>query len=71
MPKYIVTNYVDIKEVYYVRAESEEEAFDIMVDSEPDKTFELSNNPEVELDDSLDEAEESDLKERSWNNDLK
>ena len=70
MPKYIVTNYVDVKEVYYVRANSEEEAFDIMVDSEPNETYELSNNPEVELDDSLDEAEESDLKERKWNNDL-
>ena len=39
-----------------------------MVDSEPDETYELSNNPEVELDDSLDEAEESDLKERNYNN---
>ena len=67
MTKYIVTNYVDVKEVYYVKAESKEEAFDIMVDSEPDETYELSNNPEVELDDSLDEAEESDLKERKLN----
>ena len=71
MPKYIVTNYVDIKEIYYVKAESEEEAFDLMVDLEPDETYELSNNPEVELDDSLDEAKESNLKERTWNNDLK
>ena len=67
MPKYIVTNYVDVKEVYYVKANSEEEAFDIMVDSEPNETYELSNNPEVELDDSLDETEESDLKERKLN----
>ena len=71
MLKYIVTNYVDVKEIYYIKAKSEEEAFDNMVDSEPDETYELSNNPEVELDDSLDEAEESDLKERKWNNDLK
>ena len=71
MHKYIVTNYVDVKEVYYIRANSEEEAFDTMVDSEPNETYELSNNPEVELDDSLDEVEESDLKERKWNNDLK
>ena len=67
MPKYIVTNYVDVKEIYYIKAESKEEAFDFMVDSEPDETYELSNNPEVELDDSLDEAEESDLKERKLN----
>ena len=67
MPKYIITNYVDVKEIYYIRAESEEEAFDTMVDSEPNETYELSNNPEVELDDSLDEAEESDLKERKLN----
>ena len=52
------------------KAESEEDAFDLMVDSEPDETYELSNYPEVELDDSLDEAEESDLKERSWNKDV-
>ena len=26
MRKYIVTNYVEVKEVYYIRAESEEEA---------------------------------------------
>ena len=71
MLKYIVTNYVDVKEVYYIKAESKEEAFDLMIDSEPDETYELSNNPEVELDDSLDETEENDLKERSWNNDLK
>ena len=71
MRKYMITNYVEIKEVYYIRAESEEEAFDAMVDSEPNETYELSNNPEIELDDSLDEAQESALKERSWNNDLK
>ena len=67
MPKYIITNYVDVKEVYYIKAESKEEAFGLMIDSEPDETYELSNNPEVELDDSLDEAEESDLKERKLN----
>lgn len=64
MPKYIVTNYVEVKEVYYIRAESEEEAFDAMVDSEPNEIYELSNNPEIELDDSLDEAQESDLKRK-------
>ena len=48
----------------------EEEAFDAMVDSEPNETYELSNNPEIELDDSLDEAQESDLKERKWNPDV-
>ena len=67
MPKYIITNYVDVKEVYYIRAESEEEAFDTMVESEPDQMYELSNNPEIEIDDSLDEAQESDLKERKLN----
>lgn len=67
MPKYIITNYVDVKEIYYIRAESEEDAFDIMVDSEPNETYDLSNNPDIEIDDSLDEAQESDLKERKLN----
>jgi hypothetical protein len=67
MPKYIITNYVDLKEIYYIRAESEEDAFDIMVDSEPNETYDLSNNPDIEIDDSLDEAQESDLKERKLN----
>ena len=67
MPKYIITNYVDVKEIYYIRAESEEDAFDTMVESEPDQMYELSNNPEIEIDDSLDEAQESDLKERKLN----
>ena len=68
MPKYIVTNYVDIKEIYYLTAESEEEAFDMMCDIQPSESYDLSNNVEIELDDSLDEAEENDLKERKYNN---
>ena len=71
MPKYIITNYVDVKEIYYIRADSEEEAFDMICDSEPNEMYELSNNPEVKLDDSLDEDEENNLKERTWNNDIK
>ena len=67
MPKYIVTNYVDVKEIYYIRAESEEEAFDMVCDSIPNETYDLSNTVEIELDDSLDEAEENNLKERKWN----
>ena len=67
MPKYIVTNYVDLKEIYYIRAESEEEAFDMVCDSIPNETYDLSNNLEIDIDDSLDEAEESDLKERKLN----
>jgi|2_EtaG_2_1085320.scaffolds.fasta_scaffold329211_2 hypothetical protein len=70
MPKYIITNYVDVKEIYYIRADSEEEAFDMICDSEPNEMYELSNNPEIEINDGLDEAEESDLKERSWNEEL-
>ena len=49
MPKYIITNYVDVKEVYYIRAESEEDAFDIMVDSEPNETYDFSTKYEEEL----------------------
>ena len=67
MPKYIVTNYVDVKEIYYIRADSEEEAFDMICDSEPNETYELSNNPEIEINDGLDEAEENNLKEKRQN----
>ena len=67
MPKYIVTNYIDVKEIFYITAENKEEAFDIMCDIQPSETCELNNTVEIDIDDRLDEAEENDLKERKWN----
>ena len=71
MPKYIITNYVDVKEIYYITADSEEDAFDILSESEPDEEHHDNTNYEIDIDNSLDEAEESDLKERRWNEDIR
>ena len=73
MPKYKVTRWSEIEEIWYIKADSEEEAFDKIEGDEPDEIFPVGNShceTEIEIDDSLDEAEESDLKERKWNEEL-
>ena len=71
MPKYKVTRYSEHEEVWYIHAESEEEALHTASTTDPSEMGLIGNSEtEIEIDDSLDEAEESDLKERTWNNDL-
>ena len=71
MPKYRVVRYSELQETWYVRASSEEEAFEIVDKEEPHDMGPIGNSQiEIEIDDSLDEAQESDLKERSWNPDV-
>ena len=72
MPKYIVTLYEEVRQIWYINAENKDEAFDKAEMNDPDEEEYFGNSSyEIEIDDSLDEAEESDLKERTWNNDLK
>ena len=72
MPKYKVTLHTLRDEIWYIEAECEESAFNIACEIDPNESHEVGNDEwNIEIDDSLDEAEESDLKERSWNNDLK
>ena len=72
MPKYKLTLQTLRDEIWYIKASSEEEAFDMAIDIDPDESKFVGNDEwSIEIDDSLDEAEESDLKERTWNNDLK
>ena len=54
MPKYIVTQWV--KEIYYFRAENEEEAKEIAIESEANEIIADEDSIEVEEDDSLDES---------------
>ena len=69
MPKYRVVRYSEMQETWWIKADSEEEAFHIACETEPDDMGPVGNSDmEVELDDSLDEAEESSLKEQSWRN---
>ena len=71
MPKYHIVVESTVHEHYYIKADTENEAFDL-IDKEPDEVYPKQDEViKIELDDSLDEAEESDLKERTWNNDLK
>ena len=72
MTKYRVVRYSELQETWYVRADSEEEAFDKIEGEEPHDMGPIGNSQvEIEIDDSLDEAQESDLKERSWNPDVR
>ena len=71
MPKYKLTLQTLRDEIWYIKADSEEEAFDIASETDPDESEFVGNDEwSIEIDDSLDEAEESDLKERSWNKDV-
>ena len=71
MPKYAINRYYEMRETWYVNAESEEDAFNAIEGHEPHQMEPIGNSTtEIELDDSLDEAQESDLKERSWNPDV-
>ena len=69
MPKYIVTLYEEVKQIWYINAADKDEAFDRAEMSDPDEEEYIGNSDYViEIDDSLDEAEENDLKERNYNN---
>ena len=71
MPKYHVVAEDVIHEHYYITANSEEEAEEKIIECNPDETYHKSYDViEIELDDSLDEPEENDLKERKWNKDV-
>ena len=71
MPKYKVTRYSEMVEEWFIKASDEETALEIAAMNEPDEMFPVGNSEtEIEIDDSLDEAEENDLKERSWNKDV-
>ena len=72
MPKYKLTLQTQRDEIWYIEAACEESAFNIAAEIDPDESHYVGNDEwSIEEDDSLDEAEESDLKERTWNNDLK
>ena len=71
MPKYHIVVESTVHEHYYIKANTEDEAFDIL-DEEPWEVHPKHDEIlKIEIDNSLDEAEENDLKERKWNNDLK
>ena len=71
MPKYKVTRYSELEEEWFINAVDEDAALEIASMNEPDNMFPVGNSTtEIEIDDSLDEAQESDLKERSWNPDV-
>ena len=72
MPKYKVTLHTLRDEIWYIEAECEESAFNIACEIDSSESHYVGNDEwSIEEDDSLDEAEEYDLKERKWNNDLK
>ena len=70
MPKYHIVVESTVHEHYYVKANTEDEAFDMLDDNPYEVSPKSDQILKIELDDSLDEAEESDLKERSWNKDV-
>ena len=71
MAKYKVTLQTLREEIWYIKANSEERAFDYAAQTDPDESHHVGNDEwDIEIDDSLDEAEENDLKERSWNKDV-
>ena len=71
MPKYKLTLQTQRDEIWYIEAVCEEEAFDIASETDPDESHQVGNDEwDIKEDDSLDEAEESDLKERKWNEEL-
>ena len=68
MPKYKLTLQTLRDEIWYIKAGSEEEAFDMAIDIDPDESKFVGNDEwSIEEDDSLDEAEENDLKEKRQN----
>ena len=72
MPKYKLTLQTQRDEIWYIEAVCEEEAFEIASEIDSSESHQVGNDEwNIEIDDSLDEAEESDLKEGTWNNDLK
>ena len=71
MPKYKLTLQTQRDEIWYIEAVSEEEALHTASTTDPSEMGLIGNSEtEIEIDDSLDEAEESDLKERGWNKDV-
>ena len=71
MPKYKLTLQTLRDEIWYIKADSEEEAFDIASETDPDESEFVGNDEwDIEIDHSLDEAEENNLKERKWNPDV-
>ena len=68
MPKYKLTLQTQRDEIWYIEAVCEEEAFEIASEIDSSESHQVGNDEwNIEIDDSLDEAEESDLKERKWN----
>ena len=68
MPKYIVTLYEEVRQIWYIKAANKDEAFDKAEMNDPDEEEYFGNSSyNIEIDDSLDEAEENDLKERKLN----
>ena len=63
MPKYVVTQWV--QEIYYLKAENEEEAKQMVIMDEANEIEADEDSIEVKEDNSLDESEENDLKERT------
>ena len=74
MNKYKVRAIQSIEHIYYIKAEcsfeAEEKAERRGEDSDESDCTDGWEIVECEKDDSLDEAQESDLKEKSWNKDL-
>ena len=68
MPKYKLTLQTLRDEIWYIKASSEEEAFEIASEIDSSESHYVGNDEwSIEEDDSLDEAEENDLKERKLN----
>ena len=71
MPKYKLTLQTQRDEIWYIKADSEEEAFEIASEIDSSESHQVGNDEwNIEIDDSLDEAEESNLKEKRWNPDV-
>ena len=68
MPKYKLTLQTQRDEIWYIEAVCEEEAFEIASEIDSSESHQVGNDEwNKEIDDSLDEAEENDLKERKLN----
>ena len=74
MPKYKVRRHQTIEHIYYINAEDECEAEEIAANrGENSDESDCTDGWEclgAEEDDSLDESEENDLKEKKWNKDV-
>ena len=75
MPKYKIRAHQTIEHIYYINAEDDITAEEIAEkrgeDSDESDDTEGWEIVGCEEDDSLDESQESDLKERSWNPDVR